>query len=193
MTSRGQMQPDAVTVCVPSIPPRLGVELPNLIQSIGRQTRPAEAISIAVDTRREGAAATRQRALDAVQTPYVAFVDDDDLLYPNHLEVLHRLAAETGADYVWSWFDGNNPFPQHRGRQMDPANPHHTTMTVMVRTEVAKRVGFTNHPAATDQWPGEDWNFILGCVAVGASFAHIPEITWTYKVHGNNTGGLPRW
>jgi len=186
--------PDDTTAVVPVIPPRLHTHLPSALRSIADQTHPIAAVSLAVDLCRQGAAATRQRALDAAATPWVAFCDDDDLWHPHHLATLHRLAADTGADYVWSWFDGNNPFPGHRGRQLDPANPHHTTMTVMVRTELAKHVGFRNHPDASDTWPGEDWQFTLGCIAAGATFAHTPDVTWTYRVHGTNTSGLAsRW
>lgn len=190
------MTPD-ITVAIPTIPRRaLGSAPPGesllerAIDSVRAQTLPAR-IAVALDANGEGAAATRQRALDLVETEWVAFLDDDDIMYPNHLQVLHDLAEETGADYVWSWFDGNNPFPQHRGRQMDPENPHHTTMTIMVRTELAKAVGFRNHPDANEEWSGEDWQFILGCVAAGAKFAHTPVLTWHYSVHPGNTSGLP--
>ncbi len=198
-----------ITVAIPTIPPRAGTHLRQAVASVHSQTlQPAGGVAIATDMHHEGAAATRQKALDAVQTEWVAFLDDDDLMYPHHLSTLWHLARNTGAEFVWSWFDGNDPFPQHRGRQMDladyPHNMHHTTMTVMVRTELARAVGFTNHPDATPDWPGEDWAFILGCGRVlierhgvdGATrrFAHTPEITWHYRCHGRNTSGLAsRW
>lgn len=183
--------PDDTTIVTPTIPPRANTLLPHLLESVVRQTHPAAAVALAVDLCHQGAAPTRQRALDMATTPWVAFADDDDVLHPHHLETLHALQRNTGADFLWTWFDGNNPFPQHRGRQMDPASPHHTTMTVMVRTDLAKQVGFANHPDAHPGWTGEDWNFILGCVAAGAKFAHDPTITWTYRSHTTNTSGRP--
>jgi len=186
--------PDDTTIVIPVIPPRLNTYLPRALQSVAAQTMPAAAISIATDVCKQGAAATRQRALDGVTTPWVAFLDDDDRLHPPYLETLHRLQADTGADFLWGWFDGNNVFPGHRGRQMDPANPHHTTMTVLVRTDLAKSVGFGQREPAHQEWSGEDWEFILGCVKAGAVFAHTPEILWTYEVHNANTSGLAsRW
>lgn len=186
-----------ITIALPTIPPRTqpGGLLWETIDTIRQQTRPPEGgISVALDVDHAGAATTRQRALDAVTTQWVAFVDDDDLLYPHHLQTLHDLATDQGADYVWSWFDGNNPFPMHRGRQMNPQDPHHTTMTVMVRTGLAREVGFINHPDANPDWPGEDWRFITGCVQAGARFATTPDITWHYRSHGGNTSGLgTRW
>jgi glycosyltransferase involved in cell wall biosynthesis len=198
-----------ITVVIPTIPPRVGDEglLMHAVHSVKRQTlTPAGGISCALDVGREGAAVTRQRALDAVRTEWVAFLDDDDIWYPHHLETLWQLAKRTGASYVWSWFDGNNPFPMHRGRQMNVDNPHHTTMNVMVRTELARAAGFINHPQQNDAWPGEDWNFTLRCIdilrarhhgdvaATNAEFAGSPDITWHYRVHRGNTSGLPsRW
>lgn len=185
-----------ITVATPTIPPRVcGGLLQRSNESVRAQTlTPSGGISCVVDVDKSGAAVTRQRALDAVRTRWVAFLDDDDYLYPNHLEVLMGLITEHDADYAYSWFDGNDPFPMHRGRQMNPAEPHHTTMTVLVRTELAKDVGFVNHIDANDVWPGEDWNFTLGCVKLGARFVGTGEVTWYYAVHGQNTSGLgTRW
>jgi glycosyltransferase involved in cell wall biosynthesis len=182
-----------ITVAIPSIPIREKM-LRRAMLSIGRQNLPATRISVALDMEHRGAAVTRQCALDAVETPWVAFLDDDDYLYPRHLEALSELQEATGADYLWSWFDGNNPFPQHRGRQMDVNDPHHTTMTVMVRTELAKEVGFSILWPEGWKLPQEDWQFITGCVKAGAKFAHTPEVTWHYSSHLGNTCGLgDRW
>lgn len=182
-----------ITVVMPSIPPRVivGDLFTEAVQSVRAQTlQPAGGISVALDVDRAGAAVTRQRALDAVRTEWVAFLDDDDYFYPNHLETLHTLLTEHEADYAYSWFTGNDPFPHHRGRQMDPADPHHTTMTVMVRTELAKEAGITNHPHANAEWTGEDWNFTLRCLELGGKFIGTGDVTWHYRRHGGNTSGL---
>lgn len=182
-----------ITVVIPTIPPRADM-LIHAVRSVIDQTLPAAALSVAIDTEHAGAAATRQRALNAVQTRWTAFLDDDDYLYSNHLAVLSQIMHDSDADYAYSWFDGNDPFPMHRGRQMNPAEPHHTTMTVMVRTELAKSVGFMNHPDAPPEWTGEDWLFTLKCLEAGAKFIGTGEVTWHYSVHGQNTSGLgSRW
>lgn len=182
-----------ITVVIPTIPPRADLLL-RALRSVTDQTVSPAALSVAVDTEHVGAAATRQRALDAAQTGWVAFLDDDDFWYTHHLATLLQLQRETDADYVYSWFDGNNPFPMHRGRQMNPDEPHHTTMTVMVRTELAREAGFYDHPEAPPEWSGEDWLFTLRCLELRAKFAGTPEITWHYSVHGGNTSGRgSRW
>jgi glycosyltransferase involved in cell wall biosynthesis len=182
-----------ITVCIPSIPSR-ALLLGRAIRSVGLQTRPAEAISVAIDTQRQGAPATRQRALDAVNTEWVAFLDDDDAFKNIHLEHLYAHAMETGADFVYSWFEvpgGVDPFPDtHFTNPWDPDEPIETTITTLVRTELAKEVGFQ----ALDRGQvntGEDRFFTLGCLKAPALISHLVEKTWWWFHHEGNTSGLP--
>lgn len=182
-----------VTVAVPAHPARLrnGL-LARALASVWAQTLPPSAVSVAVDVDRAGAAATRQQALDAVRTEWVQFLDSDDELLPPHLDRLTICAEQTGADFVFSWFEPvGMPDPLgHFGIPFDSLHPHHTTMTVLVRTDLALRVGFT--PAAPgDPFGNEDWRFICGVAATGARMVHLAERTWRYHGHGGNTSGMP--
>lgn len=193
-----------ITVVIPTIPPRAEL-LRRAIASVLSQTLPPLAISIAVDRDKEGAPKTRDRALRAVRTPWVAFLDDDDEFFPRHLEALADYATSTGADYVFPWYqiidgDGNeyqDTVLGHFGKDFNPAEPHQTTITTLVRTELAREVGFypTEDGATIDgQRAGEDFAFTLGCIAAGAKIMHLPQITWYWRHHGANTSGLPdRW
>jgi hypothetical protein len=186
---------DTVTVCVPAIPPRLHTLLPLAIGSVLQQTRTVDALSVAVDTQHRGAWATRQRAVDAASTDWVQFLDDDDMLYPLHVEAMLQCAYDTGADYVFSYFDltRTHDYLGLLGRTFDPANPTHTTMTVFVRTELAKSVRFTPREPEHEAG-GEDWRFTLGCVAAGAKIVHLPMQTWYWRHHAANTSGREdRW
>lgn len=181
----------SISVVIPTIPPRRELLRRALTSVLNQQLAPS-AIHVVTDTEKTGAAATRQRGLDAVDTEWVAFLDDDDELKPRHLQALHELVTQREADFAFSWFDvvgGRDPFPPvHATREWDDAEPQHTTITVLVRTELAQRVGF--------RWSadGEDWNFILGCVAVGAKIVRTPEHTWLWHHDSGNTSGLPsRW
>jgi hypothetical protein len=135
--------------------------------------------------------------LDGITTEWVAFLDDDDEFLPFHVKHLVRFAQESGADYVFPWFTvvgGVDPFPQHFGKRYDVTAPHHTTMTVMVRTELAKSVGFKSPEGAHPGWGGEDWQFTLDCISAGAKIEHLPEVTWRYHHDSGNTSGRPeRW
>jgi glycosyltransferase involved in cell wall biosynthesis len=173
----------------------------SAMESVAAQTHPAAAVSVAVDVDRQGAAPTRQRALEAVQTPWVAFLDSDDLFLPRHLELLSKHAQDTAADFVYSWFqvltkDGrviDDPiFPiTHYLNPFDPDDPIETTITTLVRTELAQQVGFVALDRGHDVNSGEDRRFTLECMKAGASISHLVRRTWLYRHHGQNTSGLP--
>lgn len=188
-----------ITVVTPTHPARgaaldPGTLLGRAVASVRTQTlQPAGGISIACDLNGDGAAKTRQRALDEVETEFVSFLDSDDYFYPHHLETHWRLLQESGADVAYSWWGGNRPFPEstHRGLAFNPAAPHHITMTLTVRTSLAKAAGFGDKPLHMD-WAGEDWAFILRLCELGARFVGTGDETWFYdSFHGGNTSGLP--
>ena len=192
-----------ITVAIPTIPPRVGL-LQRAVASVLLQTHPAAGLAVAVDYAKQGAPATRQRALDMVDTQWVAFLDDDDEFMPMHLETLWSAAHAYDADYVYSWFEtipaGCDPFPA-RPHYLDPwdnAAPRQTTITTLVRTELAKKVGFADFDDKGElihgQRHGEDWSFTLGCVEQGAKIHHVVAKTW-YWHHdsGNTSGQADRW
>jgi glycosyltransferase involved in cell wall biosynthesis len=191
--------PLPITVCIPSIPVR-SAELRRCLDSVIGQTYPVAAISVAVDTVREGAARTRNRALAGAQTEWVAFIDDDDTMKPFHLEYLAAHQQVTGADIIFPWFDtkpdGHDPFPMHEGREYDPDEPHAFPITTLVRRSLAVRVGGfpVNDDTGNSIGAGEDWLFWLTCRDAGARFSHLPVRTWNWFHTGYNTGGQPtRW
>lgn len=195
-----------ITVAIPSIPPRRDL-LRRAVDSVSSQTLQPEALVIAYDNHRQGAPKTRQRALDQVKTTWTAFLDDDDEFMPHHLETLWNHAMNTGADYVFSWYrvmvDGtayvHDPVfpPTHFSEPWDPTNPRQTTITVLVKTELAQRVGFVEPErgliTSDGQHWGEDWTFTLGCNRLG-TISHVAEHTWYWHHDSKNTSGRPdRW
>jgi len=171
--------------------------LQRAIDSVLTQTYPAIAISIAVDHERKGAAVNRNRALCAASTEWVAFLDDDDEMYPEHLQTLVEHQIATDADVVFPWFDtssGADPFPQFEGRQYDYAEPHMFPITTLVRRQFTFLVGGFPYDHTSKECAGEDWQFWLKIRDAGAKFAHVNARTWLWNHHGENTSGLPsRW
>jgi glycosyltransferase involved in cell wall biosynthesis len=208
-----------VTVVIPSIPPREALReraagsawaaLQRLDASGLLPERSGTGVLIVQDSARKGAARTRHLGLTQVQTEYVAFLDDDDVMLPDHLEKLYGAAVEHQADYLWSRFvivhsDGSlQPGPAFLGekafRQWDDNDPCQTTITTLVRTELALDVGgfeqFDDTGELIDgQRRGEDFEFTMRCREGGAEFRHVPAVTWHWFHHGANTSGLPdRW
>jgi glycosyltransferase involved in cell wall biosynthesis len=165
-----------VAVVTAAIPERFGL-LREALDSVAAQTlRPDEHI-VVVDYDRRDTAQTLNRALAAVTSEWVAVLDDDDLLYPWHLETL--VGASTLADVVYSWcdcemgFDVNVPFDPARLRQ-----GNYIPTTALVRTEKLREVG---------GWPDErmqDWALWLRLLDAEARFKYVPRVTWRYRRHG---------
>lgn len=198
-----------IGVIIPSIPLRKALLL-RALTSVGRQTLPADEVSVAVDLERQGAPVTRQRALDGLSAAvdWVAPLDDDDEFLPFHLQALAEHAFETGADYVYSWYEimsptGQDPLPEtHFTNPFDPTSEDtiiETTITILIRRELLEAVGgyeMLDRPEAyaAGASTGEDRNLTLRCVEVGATISHLVRRTWRWHHHGRNTSGRPdRW
>lgn len=193
-----------ITVVIPAHPARVANGmLDRAVASVKNQLLPAADISIAIDENGDGAAVTRQRALDTVRTEWTAFLDSDDWFYPEHLRVLAAGAKIFKADYLFSYymvhFPDGRPWPQndplgHFGKQFNPLKPHQTTITTLVRTELAKAVGFRESPPGATingEHYGEDFQFTVECAAAGAKFYHAARRTWAWRHHHGNSSGQP--
>lgn len=185
-----------ITVAMAAIPPRVNTTLARALSSITRQTLAPDDVIVSLDMKKEGAPITRNRSLQAVKTPWVAFLDDDDEMHPWHLRDLMRAAEEQEADFIFSWFDspcGFDPFPKNREKSWDPNDPIETTITVLVRTELAQEVqllDFEPYPTVT----GEDRHLALGVQAKGGKIYHLIQNTWIWHNCGGNTSGrADRW
>ena len=186
-----------ITVVIPTIPPRRTL-LHRAIDSVLDQTLPATTISVPIDNRKQGAAVNRDRGLRTVTTEYVAFLDDDDFFKPNHLEALMDTMVSEDADYVFSWYEmngGMDPRPNDFGMPWDNDNPRQTTITTLIKTELAQNVGFIDpNDGPLDSpdrlYAGEDWFMTKGCWEAGAKVVHRPEKTWYWSHWGGNTSGL---
>lgn len=194
-----------ITVVTPTHPARIynGMLL-RAQQSVWAQTLLPDAHAIAIDNTRAGAAATRQQALMMAETDFVAFLDSDDFFFPEHLDALIKHQQKTGADFVYSWYklaqstpwgehlrEDDPIFPKtHYTEPFDPDNPIETTITTLVRTELAKEVGFKPLERGEIN-SGEDRYFTLGCLERGAKISHLVQKTWGWCHHGGNTSGLP--
>jgi hypothetical protein len=168
-----------ITVCIPTHPARVSNGMTKrAVGSVFGQSLPASAIIVEVDKYREGAAVTRNRALQKVTTEWVAFLDSDDQLKKNHLATLAHGAQATGADYLYTWYEAigfrKDPLP-HFGKVFDPEHPTQTTITTLVRTELAQQVGFRQvEPGKLidGQRYGEDFQFTVEVLPTGQDRSH---------------------
>lgn len=188
------MEP-GITVCVAAHPARLrnGL-LARALASVWAQTRQPEMVLLANDVDKLGAGATRQKLLSMVQTEWTAWIDSDDEWYPEHLEKLLRVAEDTDSVWVHPYFESQQDPLGHFGLPYNPCTPHHTTMGILERTDLAQEVGFP--PSATvGKFSNEDWAHITGfaalCCERGLKMTHLAERTFKYNMGHGNTSGLP--
>lgn len=176
-----------VTVVTPTIPARRELLL-EAQASIHAQTEPCLDLC-GIDTEGLGPATVRNRLLQLVPTPYVAFLDDDDLLDPEHVAILLSILETTNASVAYSYCRVTGPaaveIPRpvderqvwrrmHQGRNCIP-------VTVLARTS-AIRAGGCFDPA--DRY--EDYALWMRLKRLGHRFALYPHETWTYRMLGEN-------
>lgn len=194
-----------VSVCIPHLPYR-GDMLLEAMASITLQTQPPDEVMIASDVTREGASATRNRALRMASSEFVAFLDDDDWFLPNHLEFLHNYIVHDDADLAYSWFEVPNGFDPFRVDGVSPEGhvfddrlrdciinheSNFIPITVMARRELMMDLGGFPLPES-DRWvspDNEDWGMWKDMLNAGAKFVHVPVRTWVWNWHGKNTTG----
>ena len=176
-----------ITVVIPTIAGREDL-LARAIDSVAAQTHAPVLIEVEEDPDRTGAAATRNRALKRVDTEFVAFLDDDDELFPNHLRVCSRFARLTGVDVVYPGYEavGHDPVGCF-GLAFDATllrRRNFIPVTTLCRTEAVRAVGgFRDHP---DEYgnPCEDWGLWLAMLDAGYRCAHLPQRTWVWHYNG---------
>jgi hypothetical protein len=182
-----------ITVAIACHPARVGNGLlQRALNSVTAQTLQPAAVVVVNDVEKKGAGWTRRQCLDLVHTEWLAWLDSDDEWLPEHLEKLMRVAVETDSVWVFSWFHGMDPLG-HFGRPFDPCHPHHTTMGVLERTEIAKEAGFPD--SVPGPFSNEDWTHITAfakiCCERGLKMTHLAERTWHYHQGHGNTSGQP--
>lgn len=187
-----------VTVVVPTIPPRAAMLDKALMSVSVQKLRPADVI-VEYDHDHEGPAVVRNRALEKVTTEWVAFLDDDDLMRPQHLRACLLWAQRQGADLVYPWFDvvstrttpGWDPLG-HFGQEFDAdalRQANYIPVTVLVRAQLLRDVGGFRNRAEPPATTCEDWGAWLALLDAGARFSHLPARTWVWVWHTANTSG----
>lgn len=179
-----------VTVITPSVPRRARM-LAEAIASVNAQTVPPYAHLIHVDYEMIGCWAVQNILLKAVTTPWFAILDDDDLFGPDHLEtLLSHATGELAVVYSWCRVEGEQWNPNQLFDEEALYRNNYIPATALIRTEVARAVG--GWKQREDNC--EDWGMWLDILAAGGRFLCVPEITWTYRFHNDNSsrGGLRR-
>jgi len=195
-----------VTIITATIPPRTHL-LARAVKSVEAQTLQPAAHLIMEDTNKLGGAAIKDKLLKKVKTKYVAVLDDDDELLPQHIEVIYKCITESDADLVYPWFryqtSGNaGHLEPYFGVAWSNDDVHQVPITWIAKTLTIKRAGgfsegYDPESMILDSGGnriGDDFLVIQRLVAHDRIIKHHPEITWIYHDDRESTLGMPsRW
>ena len=174
-----------VTLITGSMPKRAPL-LKEMLDSVAAQTRPPAAHLIEVSN--TPLVPKLNRLISMVETEWLVQVDDDDLLYPNHVETL---TANLTADVVWTWCDVE-------GRDWSPNEPYqpgvlqhrnYIPSNCAIRADLIRYIGCHQEVDSSDY---HDHDLLRRAEKAGATFLNVPVVTWRYRFHGGNTGGHRR-
>jgi glycosyltransferase involved in cell wall biosynthesis len=146
--------------------------------SVEAQTFRDHSHLVVADDRCYGEATMRNSLLRLAHTEWVAFLDDDDLFLPHHLETLWN--AREGADVVYSdcRVEGLQKHWTVREFDLDEIRKkNYVSVTVLARRESLLKVG------GFRRVPNPDWDLWIRLGGAGAKFKFVDEVTWVYRVH----------
>lgn len=171
-----------VALITASLPERRAM-LSEAVASVAAQSTLPDVHLVGVDHRREGAAVVYNRLAAAVDTEWVTFLDDDDLIDSDHLAFLIGAAGDD-VDVVYNgcrcvgphdFTTYNTPFDADLLRERNCV-----PITALVRRSLFERAG-----GFRTEW-GYDWLLWCRILEAGGRFFSTGAVTWTYRRHGAN-------
>ena len=165
-----------VTVITATIPGREAL-LEQAKASVAAQTIPARHL-VYHDREMRGIQHSMNKLWPRVDTPWMQWLADDDLLMPFHLEALRPYTGDADIIHSYCAVEGRPGFlPNGSFQETGGWLP----ATALMRTSLVR---------ALEGWHAEafpeDHHFWLKAHAAGARFAVHREPTWIYRFHGNN-------
>lgn len=185
---------ELVTVIVPVAEAHLQY-LPNALRSLQNQTVQTHKIIVVNDsgkslrvnagsivmntTGHRGTAFARNLALERVQTPFVVFLDSDDLMVNTAIETMLRAyASYREACYIYgdAWYQPSNEDAWYYkaplyNRSMLLGNYNLHNVTALLPTRIAKAVG--GFDEVIRGW--EDWDFYIRLALAGYCGTKVPS------------------
>lgn len=178
-----------IAVITPSLPARSKM-LGEAIESVKSQSLQPKCHLIAMGLGRSIARnVMADGAFFRLGCNWLAFLDDDDLLLPNHLELLAS-AVNVDTDLVYSrcqvQVEAGVSHPDvsdwARGWSASDINvANWIPVTVLMRASTFFDLGGFN--STTE--PREDWDLWQRLADIDGAVESVDEVTWTYRFHNN--------
>lgn len=173
-----------LAVVTASVPARNAM-LAELAADLAAQTYQDFVWLVEFDHSGRGPAAIRNRLVAASAADWVAFVDDDDRIDPDHLRVLlevRTLRPDADVIYTACRIEGRDGHViPHDCNHVGLRSENTVPVTALVRRRMFERAG--GFPLDEHNEDHGLWRRLLD---VGGRFVCDHRITWTYRYHGTN-------
>lgn len=174
-----------LTVVIPTIAERAPL-LAEALASLEAQTLKVPHYTC-YDPERYGPANVVNRLVEQVKTKWFFRLDDDDLLDPDHFEVLsHWLDDDADIVFTWCRIEGGgelHPPEQFQVRLQDEFGWEHLREQNWIPCSAAIRTSLFHDLGGFREVPEEDWDFWQRALDHGATFSCVPTVTWTYRMN----------
>lgn len=153
--------------------------LDEAMASVAAQTLPAHEHLVRLDSTGDGPAGVRNSLVARAEGDWVLFLDDDDLLDPDFLEVLSPHLDCADVVYPWCRVEGRTDWcPNRLFEPLALQRLNFIPVTALVRKTAFVGVGGFDTTLETL----EDWDLWKRLLEHGARFRCVPEVLWTYRV-----------
>lgn len=148
-------------------------------------------------SKNKGIAASRNTALKSAKGTYIAYLDDDDIYYPHHLETLRKVLQEgtfkivySDAHVICQTFKNNTYVTTHRkvaeiydfSRERLFVSNYIPVINVAHSSDLLREIGYFDESLKSH----EDWEFWLR-MAQKHDFYHIKNVTTAFTKRTDNT------
>jgi len=150
-------------------------------QSVRMQKLPPGIHLLEIDNRGLGPEEICNRMVAGLDRGYdwLAFLDDDDIFLPWHLERL--AAASEGMDVVYSKSQLDLGYRDFDAAELRKRN--YISVTSLVRRSIFEAVGGFEKFTPTVSY---DWSLWLKILDKGGKFRFVPEVTWIYRIQNDS-------
>jgi GT2 family glycosyltransferase len=144
-----------------------------------------------------GPGAARNRALREVHTPWVAFMDSDEIAAPDWLERIEHVLADPGAvaAIVGRVIIGGEPSPLQHATEANADDGHHGSGNIILRADALRRLGGFDerfYDAGRRLHFREDADLRFRLAAAGLAVRYAPEVVVEHPPLGESFWGTVR-
>jgi glycosyltransferase involved in cell wall biosynthesis len=154
--------------------------LQECIASVKAQTRPV-IHKVVLDDKKIGAPAIRNQAVESATTEWVLFLDDDDLIHPQHIEAIEPFLDNYDVIMTWPEYMGAPVQPTWLWQEFDP--PILDSWCPWSQCAAVRRQSYLDAGGQPEGVVFEDWALWKRLRDTQARFKVVPQKLWMHRWH----------